>query len=481
MSEWDILKSVVEKGSLSRKVDRSVVEEKKLQEPVSLTEKKLNELIINKTDAQILDSILSDKALNLSKLRKKINKSRISIYHSLNKLEEYGIIKKEKSEIKLEKNKPTEVLKRLKTKGFDFGMITGKRIMVLQALTEWKNPDEISSELGISISSAYKYINQLEPLLEHNKNDYRIKLKNESVIEFINMLEDNKPIDYVELWSTQNEALIKSVTEHDGSLTSYSKFNEYGIPVDNLNLGRYYLKPSRNLSPEEVFIHSLKSTENSAMMSYSIIFYINNGHKFNPLLVEKLASRFNVTDLWMDIQSYITGKGDIRNKKMFPQKKEFSNNFGINLREYNTEKIGQKEEFSDEVLFISKIISLNPIDLLDCEELLREKKLEWNVIKNLINGSHHIKEIPLEPIILRLKLLDERTGVRIPIIKDLRNSLLEKKITDFISEKKTIKDIQEHLQIPEYQVRNILNKMSRDYKVKKLNTKPIMYSQFLGL
>ncbi len=477
MQEWDILKSVVEKGSSSGKRDEGTRERVAGSESSFTVEKKLTGLIINKTDARILNELMDEGDISLKKLRKNVKKSRISVYHSLKKLEEHGFIRKEKSNVKLEENKITSMLKKLRSEGFNFNKLTGKRIMLLQSLTDWKSPDEISTDLGISLSSSYKYISQLESLLDNKKNNYRIKRNKKTLIEFLELIDEREPEDSIKLWFSQNEALIKTEKEYGGCLTSFSRFDEFGIDVGHIS-SRYYYTPPRELRPEEILVHSIKSSENGEMLSYSIAFYLNNSEFLNPLLIEKLASRFGVMNLWMDIQSYITNSSRVRNNNMFIRREEFSDRFGFDFQQLREDSGNEKVKLSDEGLFISKITSLNPADVLECEKLVKEKKLDWGVIKKLVSDSGNTL---LEPLIPRMEVVSERSGVSIPIIRDLRNAFLEEKIKNLLDEKRTVRGIQESLEIPEYQVRNILNKMIREYKIKKLDTKPIMYSNLAGL
>jgi|GEM_PF-1861260 len=477
MQDWNTLKSVVEKGVFSRKKYESSLEEAIGVESAYRIEKKLTGLVINKTDALVLNELMVEDNISLKNLRNKIKKSRISIYHSLKKLEELCFIRKEKSNVKLEGNKITSMLRKLNSEGFSFNKLTGKRIRFLQSLTEWKSPDDLSTDLDISVSSAYKYINQLDSVLDNKKNNYRIKRKKKALLEFLELIDEGGSGGSVELWFSQNAALIKTEKEHDGILTSFSRFDEYGIEVSNIR-SKYYHTPSKELRPEEILVHSIKSSENSEMLSYSIAFYLNNSELLNHLLIERLASKFGVMNLWMDIQSYVTEKSRVRDVDMFIPKADFSDRFGFDLRQYEENTVDEKIKQSDEILFISQIISLNPAEVLKCENLIREKKLDWGVIKRLVSDSGVAL---LEPLIPRMEVVSERAGVNIPIIRDLRNSFLEERIKNLLDEKRTVKGIQEILDIPEYQVRNILNKMDREYKIKKLNTKPLMYSNFIDL
>ena len=465
MHEWYILKSVVEKR------------DKKYH----ISKKELNKLIINKTDVKIIKELLKSGNLTLKELRERIKRTRISIYFSLKKLESFGFIIKNGSMVSLSENNALNIFKKLVSEKFDFDYIIGERLDVLNSLMEWKSPDDISHKLGMSTSSVYKYINQLMPLLDKSKNRYRIKRDKRLLMEFVRFMRDDmksKNKEFIEIWSHRDEMLIKTGKPFDGALTSFSRFHEFGVKIndDYMNF-MYYFKPKKNLMPEEILVHSIKSSENKDMLSHSIAFFMKNKEIMNQLMIERLANKFDVMDLWMDIYSYITNNENIKNRDMFISKDEFRRRFGF---ECSVKKIGGNmkgdTDYSDEILLISKIVSLDLINVLECERLLREKKLNWSLIKRLIiNELKESRNVPLEPILFRMDAISKRTGVEIPIMKDISRAITEDKILEFVKEKRTVKDIQKYLQIPEYQVRNILNKMSKDNRVKKLNTKPVTY------
>jgi predicted transcriptional regulator len=74
-----------------------------------------------------------------------------------------------------------------------------------------------------------------------------------------------------------NSVLFKSIRQQDATPTSFSAYGEYGIDLglrDN-----YYTLPKRELSIEEVFIHSLDCVEDLRQRLFCILFYLKNRHK----------------------------------------------------------------------------------------------------------------------------------------------------------------------------------------------------------
>jgi len=68
----------------------------------------------------------------------------------------------------------------------------------------------------------------------------------------------------------------------DATFTSFSSYMDYGIELglrDN-----YYTLPKRELSIEEIFIHSLDSAEDRSQKLFCILFYLRNRDKLRSVL-----------------------------------------------------------------------------------------------------------------------------------------------------------------------------------------------------
>jgi hypothetical protein len=72
-----------------------------------------------------------------------------------------------------------------------------------------------------------------------------------------------------------------SIRQQDATPTSFSAYGEYGIDLglrDN-----YYTLPKRELSIDEVFIHSLDSAEDLRQRLFCILFYLKNRDKLESV------------------------------------------------------------------------------------------------------------------------------------------------------------------------------------------------------
>jgi hypothetical protein len=72
----------------------------------------------------------------------------------------------------------------------------------------------------------------------------------------------------------KDSVLFKSLRAQDATYTSFSAYEDYGIELglrDN-----YYTLPKRELSIQEVFIHSLDSAEGHQQRLFCILFYLKH-------------------------------------------------------------------------------------------------------------------------------------------------------------------------------------------------------------
>jgi len=78
-----------------------------------------------------------------------------------------------------------------------------------------------------------------------------------------------------------NSVLFKSLRHYDATPTSFSAYGTYGIDLDLRD--NYYTLPKRELSIEEIFIHSMDSVEGLSHRLFCILFYLKNRDKLEGI------------------------------------------------------------------------------------------------------------------------------------------------------------------------------------------------------
>ncbi|NYT01245.1 MAG: helix-turn-helix domain-containing protein [Methanosarcinales archaeon] len=81
--------------------------------------------------------------------------------------------------------------------------------------------------------------------------------------------------------SYRDNVLFKSIRPQDATFTSFSAYKEYGIELSLRD--NYYTLPKRELSIQEVFIHSLDSAWEAFQKLFCVLFYLKNRDKLEAI------------------------------------------------------------------------------------------------------------------------------------------------------------------------------------------------------
>ncbi|HIE34035.1 MAG TPA: hypothetical protein EYP86_02715 [Candidatus Altiarchaeales archaeon] len=189
-------------------------------------------------------------------------------------------------------------------------------------------------------------------------------------------------------------------------------------------------------------------------------------------IIEKNSNKFNTLDLWFDILAYLNSgevinsemfhEGSVREKLIREAKPIFSN-----LEKYNS--------LSSDDIFLKMSLSPIPGSLLKCKEILNNSIPNWDYIYKRYMEEQKISEINCKLLINRLITLEKRTGKIIPIKNKLYRSLLKNSILNLLTGRRTVNELRDKLECPEYRIRNLLNKMVREGIVEKFDTDPISF------
>jgi hypothetical protein len=89
------------------------------------------------------------------------------------------------------------------------------------------------------------------------------------------------PSEALLIKSYRDCVLFKSIRPQDATFTSFSAYEDYGIELflrDN-----YYTLPKRELSIQEIFIHSLDSAGELQQKLFCVLFYLKNRDKLETI------------------------------------------------------------------------------------------------------------------------------------------------------------------------------------------------------
>ena len=208
----------------------------------------------------------------------------------ITRLQDIGLVERTGGEVLLAGTPPAEAFKRLYYSHRASPLpeiLSGRRVELLSRLDRsTKGLEALAGETGISSDTIYYYLQGFLRLgITSRSKEGRAYLYSFNCIvwqdlkDFVVALLEFQVLRLVPrkallIKSYGNSVLFKSLRPQDATPTSFSAYNEYGILLglrDN-----YYTLPKRELSIEEIFIHSLDSAEDYRQRLFCILFYLKN-------------------------------------------------------------------------------------------------------------------------------------------------------------------------------------------------------------
>jgi len=232
----------------------------------------------------------SQEPMHPSGLHKELGLVKGSISRIITGLQDIGLVERAGGEILLARTPPAEAFKRLYYSHRASPLqeiLSGLRVELLSQMDRQpKSLEDLARATGISSDTVYYYLQGLRPLgiVSRSKQGkaYLYSFNNIAWPElkyFITALLEFQvlrlvPREALLIKNYGTSVLFKSLRLQDATPTSFSAYSDYGIELglrDN-----YYTLPKRELSVQEVFIHSLDSAESISQRLYCILFYLKN-------------------------------------------------------------------------------------------------------------------------------------------------------------------------------------------------------------
>ena len=221
-----------------------------------------------------------------------------SVSRIITNLRDKGLVDREDSGIVLAKAHPADSFKRLyyahRVSPFQLLLADG-RIELLSSLDHsTKSAKELHEQAAIPLKTVYYYLHELARLgVVVTTKKVKSSLYSFNYVywgalkDFVSALQEYDkarlvPRDALIIKIYKDSVLFKSLRAQDATFTSFSSYMDYGIELglrDN-----YYTLPKRELSIEEVFIHSLDSAEGRSQRLFCILFYLRNRDKLQSVL-----------------------------------------------------------------------------------------------------------------------------------------------------------------------------------------------------
>lgn len=225
-----------------------------------------------------------------SGLQKELGLLKGSVSRIITSLQDIGLVERAAGEILLANTPSADAFKRLYYSHRASPLpeiLSGRRVELLARLDRSpKGLETLAEETGISSDTVYYYLQgflRLGIISRFKEGKAYLYSFNyilwQDLKDFITALLEYQvlllvPRSALLIKSYEDNVLFKSLRQQDATPTSFSAYKDYGILLGLRD--HYYTGPSRELSIQEVFIHSLDSAEDYRQRLFCILFYLKN-------------------------------------------------------------------------------------------------------------------------------------------------------------------------------------------------------------
>jgi len=240
---------------------------------------------LSKTELKVILKLASGEK-TVSEIALSLNKNVSQIYRILKKLEDKGFARLERGEILPSENTHANILlQELSRNPNIITNLSGCGIQLFTAILEPKKVSEIIKETGIKRSTVFYKLQEATNSSLVNSNEGKYFFNEEiwpKIKEFLAELEryeeniDKRIPSGASIYFKNDEKIVFSTkSECDATLTGFSAYKDFGIKIYTTD--NNYCLPKRNLTKQEVFLHSIYRAEKEGdARDYTLIalFYV---------------------------------------------------------------------------------------------------------------------------------------------------------------------------------------------------------------
>ena len=239
----------------------------------------------------------SREPMNPRALQAELRLRRETISRLITHLVEKGMVERHGREASLAGTPPAEAFKRLyfshRASPLHRVLSLG-RVELLSRLDQTpKSLEALAAETGIPSDTLYVYLKGFLRIGVVSRTrqgkaylySFNFKLWPQ-LKDFVTSLQEYQvlrlvPREALLIKSYRDSVLFKSLRPQDATFTSFSAYEDYGIEL--LLRDNYYTLPKRELSIQEVFIHSLDSAWELSQKLFCVLFYLKNRDKLEAI------------------------------------------------------------------------------------------------------------------------------------------------------------------------------------------------------
>ena len=189
---------------------------------------------------------------------------------------------------------------------------------ILRHLAEPRSLEELEEASGLSTPTVYRALNRMMETGSVVKESGRYSIDGglDDVVLLARLLGEEKEQGKGPSHSRTGKVVFRRGKDairrvpkgwggQEGSLTAFSVFGRYGMRLEPE--ADFRVSPGRTVSAEDALVHSLAVARDKLERTHSAVFYALNREKIDLGRVRRLADRFGVGPLWMNLERYVRG------------------------------------------------------------------------------------------------------------------------------------------------------------------------------
>ncbi|MBD3227625.1 MAG: hypothetical protein GF329_05495 [Candidatus Lokiarchaeota archaeon] len=255
---------------------------------------------LSQTELRVLEQVSygNDRIENIAQ---NIHRSNSQIYRAKQNLLEQGFLHLNRGRLEPEKSINSALILNLISRYPNLiELFSDSGLKILMSILKPKSINEIMKETGLRKSTIHKKIrvgSNISAIVIDKNHKYTI---NEKIWPNMkNYLEENKryeetidnriPVNSIIYHKNEDEILFSNNSKLKASFTAFSVYEKYGIKL--LLPTNFYYLPNKNLSKEEILLHSIyiiNKEKDYRYLTYVALFYIKFRCEFtkikNPML-----------------------------------------------------------------------------------------------------------------------------------------------------------------------------------------------------
>ena len=239
----------------------------------------------------------SNESMNPPALLAKLGLRRETVSRLITHLVEIGLAERRGREVVLAGTPPAEAFKKLyfSHRASPLHKILSlRRVELLARLDQTpRSLEALALETGIPCDTLYGYLKGFlwVGIVSRSKQGKAYLFSFNYIVwpelkDFVTSLQEYQvlrliPREALLIKNYGNSVLFKSLRLQDATFTSFSAYEDYGIELGLRDY--YYTMPKRELSIQEVFIHSLDSAGEFTQKLFCVLFYLKNRDKLQAI------------------------------------------------------------------------------------------------------------------------------------------------------------------------------------------------------